>query len=212
MKALIIGATGATGKDLIQTLLQDSAYTSIVAFVRKPTGVQHEKFSEVITDFDHLETASNYIQGDVLFSCLGTTIKTAGTKDKQRHVDFEIPLAFARLARRNGVAKTVLLSAYGAAIDSRIFYSQLKGELEQRITELSFDQYIIFRPGLLLRDNTDRMGERISASLLKFLNAMGLFRKFRPLPTSVLAQKLAKSPTVFGTGKHVVELEKIWEI
>lgn len=210
MKALIIGATGATGKDLVNVLLQDPDYTEIVIFVRRPGGMAHPKLFEIITDFDKLEEVSEHIKGDVWFSCLGTTLKTAGSKDKQRHIDYEIPAQFAEIAKRNGISRMVLLSAYGASTASSVFYSRIKGELEEKIDSLAFDSYIVFRPGLLLRKDTDRSGERLSAGVLKFLNSLGLIRKFRPMPTSTLAEKLAKAPKVLGAGKHVIELEKIF--
>jgi len=210
MKALIIGATGATGKDLVNVLLNDPDYTEVVIFVRRATGMTHPKLSEVLTDFDKLEEVSDLIKGDVLFSCLGTTLKTAGSKEKQWHIDYEIPLKFAEIARKNSVPKTVLLSAYGASTASRVFYSKMKGKLEEAISTLAFDQYIIFRPGMLLRKDTDRPGERITTVVLKVLNSVGLIRKFRPLPTAILAEKLAKAPKVFTTGKHSIELDKIF--
>ena len=210
MKALIIGATGATGKDLVNVLLEDKDYTEVVLFVRSASGITHLKLSEILTDFDKLDNVSEHIKGDILFSCLGTTLKAAGSKDKQWHIDYEIPLQFAAIAKRNGISKIILLSAYGASSSSNVFYSKMKGKLEEAIDSLAFDQYSIFRPGLLLRKDTDRSGERISAGVLKFLNSLGLIRKFRPMPTNVLAEKLAKAPKVFTTGKHVIELNKIF--
>lgn len=210
MKALIIGATGATGKDLVNTLLQDDYYTEIVIFVRRSTGIIHSKLSVIITDFDKLETVSQYINGDVLFSCLGTTLQTAGSKQAQLHIDYDIPLRFAGIARQNGVNTTVLLSAYGASATSKIVYSQLKGKLEDAISSLAFNRSVFFRPGLLLRKDTDRLGERISSVLLKLMNRLGLFNKFRPMPTVVLAEKMAKAPKVFSAGKHIIELDKIF--
>ena len=209
MKALVIGATGATGKDLVDTLLQDAEYSAVVIFVRKPTQRSHRKLTEVLTDFDNLDTISKFIHGDVWFSCLGTTLKTAGSQHKQWHIDYEIPLKFAELARRNGVFSAVLLSAYGANASSPLFYSMVKGKLEDQIEALAFNQYIIFRPAMLLRKNTDRSGERVSAPLLNFLNALGLFRKYRPLPTIVLAEKMARAPKVLSKGLHIIMLDKI---
>lgn len=210
MKALIIGATGATGKGLVQILLNDPDYTAVVIFVRRASGITHPKLSEIITDFDKLEAVAEQIKGDVWFSCLGTTLKAAGSKEKQWHIDYKIPLKFAAIARRNGIPATVLLSAYGASTTSNVFYSKMKGRLEEGIDALAFDQYIIFRPGLLLRKDTDRFGERIMTGLLNFVNTLGLFKKFRPLPTLLLAEKLAKAPKVFTTQKQVIELDKIF--
>lgn len=209
MRALVIGATGATGKDLVNVLLGDTDYTEVVIFVRRPSGVTHHKLTEILTDFDKLEKVSGTIKGDVLFSCLGTTLKAAGSKDKQWHIDYVIPVQFAEIARKNGVKKAVLLSAYGASTNSRVFYSHTKGKLEETMTRLSFEQLIIFRPGLLLRKDTDRLGERIFAGLLKFSNSIGLIKKFQPLDTAILAEKMVKAPQKLSIGKQIIELDKI---
>nr|WP_295926516.1 NAD(P)H-binding protein [uncultured Dyadobacter sp.] len=210
MKALIIGATGATGKDLLDFILNDSQYHTVTIFARRPTGIAHPKLTEVLTDFDKLAQVSGSIQGDVLFSCLGTTLKDAGSKEKQRHIDYDIPLEFARIARQNGVPKMVLLSAYGASPDSNVFYSRIKGELEEKIKDLKFENLVIFKPGLLLRENSDRLGERASASMLRVFNGLGLFKKFRPMPTQLLAQKLANAPKVAAKQLRVVTLDEIF--
>lgn len=210
MKALIIGATGATGKDLVNILLLDASYSEIVIFVRRLTGIINPKLKEIITDFDQLEEVAALINGDILFSCLGTTLKAAGSKEKQWHIDYEIPLQFAEMAKRNGVSQMVLLSAYGASVTSKMFYSQLKGKLEDAISKLMFASFVIFRPGLLLRKDTNRTGERISAAVLHFLNRLGLVRKLKPMPTIILAEKMAKAPKVFSNGQHVIELNKIF--
>ncbi|MBG9374638.1 NAD(P)H-binding protein [Panacibacter sp. DH6] len=211
MKALVIGATGATGRDLVNILLNDPAYTAVVIFVRRSTGIVHHKLSEVITDFSNLLNISSAVNGDVWFSVLGTTLKVAGTKEKQWQIDHDIPLNFATIAKQNGVKKGVLLSAWGAAATSNIFYSKMKGRLEDAIAGLSFEALIIFRPGLLLRENTDRTGERVSAAVLKFFNGIGLFQKFKPLPTTVLAAKLAKAPKKILQGKHIIALKEIFD-
>jgi uncharacterized protein YbjT (DUF2867 family) len=210
MKALIIGATGATGIDLVEVLLKDERYTEVVTFVRRPGTVKHPKVTEIITDFDKPEDVSHAMKGDVLFSCLGTTLKAAGTKANQWHIDYEIPVKFAEVAKANGVTRTVLLSAYGASAKSNVFYSRVKGMLEDHIAGLAFDQYIIFRPGILVRKDSDRAGESITIGILGFLNRLGLARRFRPLPTAVLAQKLAKAPHALGAGKHIIALEKVF--
>ncbi len=87
----------------------------------------------------------------------------------------------------------------------------VKGKLEDQIETLAFNQYIIFKPAMLLRKNTDRSGERLSTPILNFLNGLGLFRKFRPLPTSLLAEKMAKAPKTLSVGLHIIMLDKIRE-
>ncbi|SEI53577.1 NAD(P)H-binding [Dyadobacter sp. SG02] len=211
MRALIIGATGATGKDLVNILLQDADYTEVVIFVRRASGIAHPKLTEVVTDFANLGRVADRIRGDVWFSCLGTTLKAAGSQDNQWRIDYEIPLKFAEIAKRNGVRGIVLLSAYGASAASNVFYSRMKGKLEDSIAQLAFPQSITFRPGLLLRKDTDRAGERIAGRMLNFATGLGLFKKFRPLPTLTLAEKMAKSPKVLKDGQHVIELGDIFK-
>ncbi len=209
---MVIGATGATGKELVKVLLQDNFYSEVVLFVRKSTGISHAKLVEIMTDFGQLENIADTIEGDVLFSCLGTTLKAAGSKEKQFHVDYEIPLKFAEIAKKNGVARVVLLSAYGASVRSMVFYSKVKGQLEEAMKTLAFEQLVIFRPGLLLRKNSDRLGERISAGVLHFLNSIGLLKKFKPLPTDILARKMAKATRFFSQGIHFIERNKIFDL
>lgn len=210
MEALVIGATGSTGAFLVDELLKDRDYTTVTIFVRRSMGKQHPKLVEHIIDFSDIDSYRDLIVGDVLFCCLGTTLKAAGSKENQRKIDFEIPVSFAQLAKENGVGSVVLLSAYGASSQSTVFYSQLKGKLEDTISALAFDQYIIFRPGLLLREGTDRLGEKIMVVVLQIVNSVGLFRKFRPLPTAVLAAKLAKSPKVLAKRNSIIQLGEIF--
>lgn len=209
MKALLIGATGSTGKFLLNELIQDDDYTSVSVFVRRPTGKSHPKLTEHVIDFSNIDQYKEYIVGDVLFSCLGTTLKAAGSKEQQWKIDFDIPSEFALIARQNRVNSLVLVSSSDASAKSTIFYSKMKGELETAIAELNFGQYIIFKPGLLLREGTDRLGEKVMVKVLDFFNGIGLLKKYKPLPTEILAMKLAKAPWKLPQGTSVVKLEEI---
>ena len=209
MKAIIIGATGSTGKFLLNELIQDDEYTSVTIFVRLSTGRSHPKLTEHVIDFSNLDQYIEQITGDVLFSCLGTTLKDAGSQKKQWEIDFEIPATFARIARQNRVNSIVLVSSADASPKSNIFYSRMKGELETAITELNFGQYIIFRPGPLLREGSDRSGEKILVKTLDFFNGIGLLKKYKPLPTEVLAMKLAKAPWKLPQGTSILKLQEI---
>ena len=114
MKAIVIGATGATGKPLVDALLKDDTYDSVVIFVRKETILRNDKLTEYVTDFSDIEKFADVINGDVLFSCIGTTLKNAGSKDAQWQVDYEIPLKMAAIAKNNGVHTCVLVSSSNA--------------------------------------------------------------------------------------------------
>lgn len=211
MKAIIIGATGATGKFLVESLLKDKHYESVVIFVRKTTGITHPKLTEHLIDFSAIDSYKDLIVGDVFFSCLGTTLQIAGTKENQWKIDFDIPLKFAQIAKENQVKSFVLVSAYGVSPNSKMFYPRMKGELEVQITALNFEQLVIFRPGALIRPESDRVAERFMVAALKKTNKIGLFKKFRPLSVELLAEKLAKAPKVLSEGIYILELDTIFK-
>ncbi len=213
MKALIIGATGATGKDLVSQLLQDQEYQEyqeVHIFVRKPTEITHPKLKTHIVNFEKPEDWKNLIQGDVAFSCLGTTLKDAGSKEAQRKVDFDYQYNFAKVAKENNVEDYVLVSSYGADPKSRIFYSRMKGELEERIKELNFNKTTIFQPGMLERKDSARIGEVIGGALIKFANKLGLFQNQKPLPTNILAKAMIKSTKIKSNGYSEIKLGNIF--
>ncbi len=210
MKAIVIGATGSTGKYLVDELLRDPNYESVSIFVRRPTGKKHPKLVEHIIDFANLQQYADLITGNVLFSCLGTTLQDAGSQKKQWTIDYEIPANFAKIARKNGVLSFVLVSSVGADSKSKTFYTRMKGALEDRISALRFKQFIIFRPGMLDRPGTDRRMEKFILRLIRGMNYLGLFKKYRPLPTPLLARKLADAPKILSNGTSLVELDQIF--
>ena len=124
---------------------------------------------------------------------MGTTLKAAGSKEAQWAIDYEANLEFAKAARQNGVNALVLISASGANSASRLFYQRMKGELEQAIIALNFPHLIIFRPPLLIRPNSDRLGEKIAERILHGFNRIGLMKSQRPLAVKKLAQAMLKA-------------------
>ena len=192
MKAIIIGSTGATGKSLLPLLAAHSEIERIDCFGRRNPDFSHPKLYAHQIDFAWIDTWRNEVQGDVLFACLGTTLKAAGSKEAQWAVDYEANLEFAKAARENGVHTLVLVSASGANAASRLFYQRMKGELEQAIIALNFPHLMIFRPPLLIRPNSDRLGEKIAERILHRFNRIGLMKSQRPLAVEKLAQAMLK--------------------
>ena len=205
MKAVLIGATGAVGKDLLQALLEDARYTEVVAFARRALGVQHEKLREHTIDFDAPATWQELVKGDVLFSTLGTSLKQAGSKEAQRHIDYDYQLAFAKAARANGVKSLVLLSSIGADSKSSIFYLRLKGELDDAVRDLGFDSLSIVRPPSLIRAKSKRFGETASVKLLQAVNAIGLAKRLTPMETVVVARSMAALGADSASGTRIIE-------
>ena len=210
MKALVIGATGATGKDLVLKLIEDSDFEEVHAFVRRPLDIKNNKLKTHIVDFEHPDEWKNLIIGDVAFSCLGTTLKDAGSKDAQRKVDFDYQYNFAKAARENNVEDYVLVSSYGANPASKIFYSRMKGELEKEVKNLHFNKMTIFQPGMLERKDSERKGEVIGGKIIKFANKLGIYESQKPLPTDVLAQAMVNSAKIKSNGYSKIKLGNIF--
>ena len=212
MKALIIGATGATGKDLVTLLLNDNAYTEVHCFVRKPMSITHPKLHAHVVNFETPETWAELLHGDIAFSCLGTTLAQAGSKDAQWCVDYDYQWQFAERCRQNGVSTFVLISAAQADAKSSMFYNKMKGKLEDAVKTLNFPKLLIFQPSLLVRQHSDRTGENMSMKVINFLNKIGLFKRYKPMPTAVLAEKMIKAAKDTEQGTHTFTLDKIFEI
>lgn len=202
MKALVLGATGAIGKDLVSQLLQDEAFDRVDIFVRREVSASSDKLVVHVVDFDHPEQWAGKLTGDVLFSTLGTTIRAAGSQPAQWKVDYTYQLQAAQSARKNGVPVYALVSSVGADAKSMIFYSKMKGALDRDVQALGFEGCFILRPPSLIRKGSDRLGEKIGVVALRAFNAIGLMRNFTPMPTEAVAAamiRLAKSGRK-GTG------------
>ncbi|MBK9270358.1 MAG: NAD(P)H-binding protein [Saprospiraceae bacterium] len=210
--ALVIGATGATGRPLVRQLLEDSDFSEVHIFVRRKSNLEHPKLKEWVVDFNQMADWKNLIRGDVGFSCMGSTLKQAGSKEAQRKIDFDHQLNFAKLSRENGVEHFALVSAYGASSHSRIFYSKMKGELEEAVQHLGFPCCSIFQPGMLIRENTDRPMEIWGIQMLKLLNKVGLFKSQQPLPTEILAKAMIQVSKTNSPGLSKYILDEISKV
>ncbi len=212
MKALVLGATGAVGKDLVEQLLKADAFERVDVFVRREVKVTSAKLVSHIVDFQHPETWAGLLTGDVLFSCLGTTIKAAGSQEAQWKVDYTYQLEAAKAARANGVKKLVLVSSVGADAKSRIFYSRMKGQLDEDVAKLGFPGCFILRPPSLIRKGSDRFGEKAGVAILKGLNAIGLLRSWKPMPTEDVAAAMIRLAEAGQPGTHIFDSQAILSV
>ena len=208
MKALIIGATGATGKDLVDLLLQDSAFDAIHVFVRRPLTISDPLITTHIVDFEKIDTWKSEIRGDVLFSCLGTTLRAAGSQEAQWKVDYDYQFNVAKAAHDNGVETIVLMSSVGANPQSSFFYPKMKGKLEEAVKLLGFPNTIIVRPPSLIRRNSDRWGEKVGVVVLKALNKVGILRSMKPMSTEAVAKAMLTC-SLHMKGQQVVESRQL---
>lgn len=192
-KAIVLGSTGMVGTQLIDLLLQSNDYAEVVSLVRRASGITHPKLNEQIVDFDKPETWSEFVRGDVLFSCMGTTIAKAKTKDNQFKIDYTYQYNVAEAASKNGVPTYVLVSSAGANENSVTFYTHIKGLLDADVQKLPFKVITILRPGQLYGDRTEnRVGEKIALSFMFTLNTLGLLKKLKPIHAREVAQAMIK--------------------
>ena len=190
-KALIIGATGATGSELTKQLLDDNFFDQIHVFVRTPPEINHPKLVVHKVDFDNIEAWKENLTGNVLFSAMGSTLKSAGSKKAQYKIDVTYQFEVAKAAAENKVDQLILVSSVGANQNSIAFYPKIKGLIEEKVKQLKFKCIYILRPPFLDRGNEKmRDVERISISILNKLNKIGLMRSQKPMSTSFLASKM----------------------
>lgn len=206
--AIVIGATGLVGRNLVLQLLEDESIEKVKIFVRRSTKIKNAKLSEHFIDFEKIEEAAPQIHGDVLFSCLGTTIKQAGSKDVQYRIDFYYQYEFARIAALNGVSDYVLVSSAGANSKSKVFYSRMKGELEESVEKLDFSRRMIIQPSVLMgHREQERKMEVFAGKLMQFLKIVPFLKKYRGIQGSEVAQAMLniwKTQNSKGTQKYVL--------
>jgi Predicted nucleoside-diphosphate-sugar epimerases len=191
LNALVIGATGATGRELVKLLLNDNEVEKVTIFARKAPELEHEKLKIYTIGFNEIEKHKDLIKGDVLFSALGTTKKDAGGKKEQYLVDYTFQHEFAKIAAINGVENYSLVSSVGANAKSSFFYPKIKGELEQAIKKLNFQKIDIFQPPMLIRQpDLMRAGEKSGIKILNKLNKIGILKSQKPLAVEALAEKM----------------------
>lgn len=182
MKIIVIGATGLVGKWILLKLLDSPSVEEIIIFSRREVDIVHEKIKNHIIDFNKISEWESLIQGDVLFSALGTTLKAAGSKSAQFRVDFDYQYMVAQVAKKNGVKKLVLISSVNADPESSFFYLSMKGKLERELSFLDFKSLVILRPGPLVGlRSVPRLGETISHIFLKFIPDFLLTYGMKPI-------------------------------
>ena len=194
--ALIAGASGLVGGHLLQRLLAEPAYAHVAALGRRPLALTHPKLTQHVIDFDRVREAANFPRVDDVFCCLGTTIKKAGSQDAFYEVDFLYVHELARTALAYGATQFLLVSSLGANPHSRIFYSRVKGEVEEAVSRLSYRTVHIFRPSLLLGERAERrLGEGVGIAVSRVVSPLmvGPLRKYRPIAADAVAAAMVRA-------------------
>lgn len=201
----VAGATGLVGRETVRALLAEPAFVRVVAWTRRPSGLHDPRLDERIVDFEQLEAAFAHSLTEAAVCCLGTTIKTAGSKERFRRVDYEYVLAFARAARRAGAKHFVVVTALGANPRSALFYNRVKGELEESLAALPFESLSIVRPSLLLGERAElRVGERLFTPLARVLP-----RRYRGIQAGTVARAIVHLLNEPRQGRRVVPSDEL---
>lgn len=154
--AVIAGASGLVGSHLLAEALSDSEISQVIVVVRKDLKFDHPKLKQVIvSDFSHLSLHAQELKGDFYYSCLGTTKKQAGSKEKFRQIDYQAVCDFGVIAKNHDARSFSLISSSGANPQSPFFYLRLKGEVEVFLKKLNLNHLNIFRPGLLVGERKE---------------------------------------------------------
>lgn len=202
--ALVAGATGLVGRELLRQLAAESRYAQVTALVRRaatlPAGVR-----TLTVDFDRLDAAGDALRADHVFCALGTTIRTAGSQEAFRRVDFDYVVALAEATHKLGASHFLLVSSIGAAPSARAFYLRVKGEVEAAVQAVGFEAVTIVRPSLLLGDRDEfRLGETLAKPFGRLLP-----RRWRPVHARAVAATLLRAAAGHRPGVRIVESRDI---
>lgn len=203
MNVLLMGATGLIGRHCLEHLLASSKVDKVVAPTRRTINNRNSKLRNVLIDFDSMDEYEELFDVDAIICCLGTTIKTAGSRSAFRKVDFQYALEAAQLGRSKKAKAFYLVSAVGADIKSPFFYSRVKGELETKLRQLEYGSLSIYRPSLLIGDREDkRRAEYFFGKAAGLANPLlsGRLSKYSAIKAEVVAKAMANECIFNGKG------------
>ena len=194
--AVIIGATGAVGKEILKEILADNFYNKVYILGRESIGKlgDEERLTKIIVDFENLNFDTSILEDADVFASLGTTIKIAGSKENQRKIDVDYTVNFSKLCEGK-VRSFNVVSAIGANSKSKNFYNSLKGELEDKLKVMNLGVLRIFQPSLLISKRDDKrfleeLFMRVSSIFQLVLK--GKAKKYSPIEVSVLGREIVR--------------------
>ena len=212
--AILLGSTGLVGNQLLEALIKEEEYGKILVFNRKSIGPRSPKMEEILTDFSNLQQLESRISGEDLFCCLGTTIKTAKTREKFRQVDYGLPVAFAEIASRKQVKNFVVISSIGADARSRNFYLRTKGEMEQALIRILGQKVFIVRPSMLLGKRGEfRFGEEAGKWFTGIISPLftGRLARFKGIQASDVARAMLYT-ALHGAERQIIESDQLYKL
>ncbi|WP_349263880.1 NAD(P)H-binding protein [Longimicrobium sp.] len=213
--ALLLGATGLVGGHVLRLLLDDPSYERVVVLGRRPTGQRHPKLTEHVAPLEGMAEHAGAFAVDDVFCCLGTTLRTAGSREAFSAVDLDAVALSARLAAEQGATRYLLVTSAGAGVKSPFFYSRVKGQAEEAVTSLPFGSTVILRPSQLLGQRGERRPvEAVAQRVMSALGPafVGPLRRYRAIDAAVVARAMVRLAKQAPPGVRVVESDEIQEI
>ena len=182
--AVIFGASGLVGGELVKLLIADTRYEKIKLFTRSPLNINIPYVEEYVIDFEKLDQYDEEISGHHVFCCLGTTAKKTPDKKAYDNIDFHWPVNISRICERNGSEAFAVISSIGANPNSSVFYLRTKGLMENAVLQSKVKKIIIVRPSFLLGKRGEaRLGEKFVNIIAGFLSVfmVGVLKKYKPI-------------------------------
>jgi uncharacterized protein YbjT (DUF2867 family) len=207
LTAVLAGATGLVGGECLKQLLAREEYSRVTVVTRRDLGAaaRHPKLRQVVTDLAKLGKVRDELRVDHVFCALGTTIRKAGSQEKFRQVDQVIPLQLAQLTLAQGARHFSIVSALGADAKSRVFYSRVKGEVEQALRAMAWPSVGIVRPSVIAGDRAEsRPMERLAEHVLRFAPAT-----WKPVPAHEIAAAMIRTALRSAPGVTTIESRDI---
>ena len=197
--AVIIGATGAVGREISNEILSGEYYDRIYILGRSSISKlpDEERLTKIIIDFENIDFDMDILENADVFASLGTTLKIAGSKENQRKIDVDYTVNFAKLCEGK-IRSFNVVSAMGANSKSKSFYTSLKGELEDKLKEMNIGVLRIFRPSLLISKREDkRILEEVFFKISPILKVLlkGKLKKYSPIEASLLGKEIVRFAT-----------------
>ena len=214
-KAVVFGSTGLVGRSLVKQLLDHPEYSAVTCINRREQSIEHSKYKEIIDDLSDTSKLSEFITGEDVFCCLGTTIKKAGSRENFEKVDLELPLAIGKACEQKNVHHYLVVSSIGADAKSGNFYLRTKGTMEEAVRKMNISHKTIVRPSMLLGKRDEfRLGEQIGKVLMKIAAPLmfGNWKKYRAIQAGEVAKAMLVIANSSPSGRVIFESNELHEI
>ena len=212
MKVVLVGATGLVGGSLLELLEKSDKIESVVLLSRRKTNRKSTKIVEHVVDFEKPDTYSSLVQGDAVFCCLGTTIKVAGSKENFIKVDYTYPYEVAKAAIKNNVSAYHIVTSLGASASSSVFYSKVKGDVQESIRGLGFKTCCFYQPSMLLGERKEsRPAEKIGQVVMSFFNFL-IPKSYKAISGLTVAKAMLNNALNAKDGVEIIPSSRLFNL